>query len=558
MNSFVNFIIESGISLGLFVLLYQIFLQKETFFRMNRYFLLFAIIYSFLLPLIHLRIFDPIQNDSVLTNGQHYTVMLENVSVYGTNFSKNIADLISASNVILGLYLLGVLFFAVRFLIRIIQIGLIINRNKIKIENGIKLVTLDIEVNPFSFLSYVFVGNNLKELPGWEKVLTHECAHIRQRHTIDVLILEIFSIVQWFNPFFWVLYKRLKENHEYLADRAVLNQDGNKKLYRQVLLNHSIRRFFNVTNSFNYSLKKRIMMMSRLRSSRLSSIKVTSGVLLAVLLMLVFASEESEAYYNDFKLSKSITLPFNFDESLVPFNETEDYIAQQTEPLEESPIEKPESEKSVSDQTRETPETKTGQPDNQTSPIELQGDDSNEDIGVIQPVLNETAPSLENNFNDNTKPLDELALGGLEDATSKTNEEINIPIENENPMLNEETATDLAKTPKKEKEGSPVFVVVEEMPEFPGGQEALLKYLSKEVNYPVVAQEAGIEGQVLLNFIVDKDGSVAHTTVLHGVDDYLDKEALRVVNSLPKWKPGKQAGEPVAVSYTIPISFVLQ
>lgn len=111
---------------------------------------------------------------------------------------------------------------------------------------------------------------------------------------------------------------------------------------------------------------------------------------------------------------------------------------------------------------------------------------------------------------------------------------------------------------EEEKEETPVFFIVEEMPDFPGGQLALRKFIAQAIKYPVIAQENGIQGKVFVNFVVEKDGSVTKATISRGVDPSLDKEALRVVNSLPKWKPGKQGGKPVRVSYTVPINFVLQ
>jgi protein TonB len=96
------------------------------------------------------------------------------------------------------------------------------------------------------------------------------------------------------------------------------------------------------------------------------------------------------------------------------------------------------------------------------------------------------------------------------------------------------------------------------MPEFPGGELALRKFIANAIKYPVIAQENGIQGKVYVNFVVDKDGSITAAKIARGVDSSLDKEALRVVNSLPKWKPGMQRGKPVKVSYTVPISFVLQ
>ncbi len=111
---------------------------------------------------------------------------------------------------------------------------------------------------------------------------------------------------------------------------------------------------------------------------------------------------------------------------------------------------------------------------------------------------------------------------------------------------------------EKEEEEAQVFFIVEEMPEFPGGEAALRRFIAEAIKYPVIAQENGIQGKVYVTFVVDKDGGISEAKIARGVDPSLDKEALRVVNSLPKWKPGKQRGKPVRVSYTVPISFVLQ
>jgi len=111
---------------------------------------------------------------------------------------------------------------------------------------------------------------------------------------------------------------------------------------------------------------------------------------------------------------------------------------------------------------------------------------------------------------------------------------------------------------EKEEEEAQVFFIVEEMPEFPGGEAALRRFIAEAIKYPVIAQENGIQGKVYVTFVVDKDGGISEAKIARGVDPSLDKEALRVVNSLPKWKPGKQRGKPVKVSYTVPISFVLQ
>ncbi len=107
-------------------------------------------------------------------------------------------------------------------------------------------------------------------------------------------------------------------------------------------------------------------------------------------------------------------------------------------------------------------------------------------------------------------------------------------------------------------EETKVFDVVEEMPQFPGGQAALLEYLAKNIKYPVVAEENGVQGRVIVTFVVERDGSITDVRVVKSVDPSLDKEAARVVKSMPKWQPGKQNGSAVRVKYTVPVQFRLQ
>lgn len=113
--------------------------------------------------------------------------------------------------------------------------------------------------------------------------------------------------------------------------------------------------------------------------------------------------------------------------------------------------------------------------------------------------------------------------------------------------------------PVEEEEEEVIFVVVESMPEFPGGQQAMMRYIGENIKYPVIAQENGIQGRVICQFVIEKDGKVTDIQVVRSSGEpSLDKEAVRVINSMPKWKPGKQRGKPVRVKYTIPVNFRLQ
>ena len=111
---------------------------------------------------------------------------------------------------------------------------------------------------------------------------------------------------------------------------------------------------------------------------------------------------------------------------------------------------------------------------------------------------------------------------------------------------------------EEEVEEQQIFQVVEEMPEFPGGMAECMKFLGKNIKYPTISQENGVQGRVIVQFVVNRDGSIVDPVVVRGVDPYLDKEALRVIQMMPKWKPGKQRGKAVRVKYTVPVMFRLQ
>ena len=138
--------------------------------------------------------------------------------------------------------------------------------------------------------------------------------------------------------------------------------------------------------------------------------------------------------------------------------------------------------------------------------------------------------------------------------------ELDEELDIEDTEMDDETEIDFSDLAmdEEESEDAPVFFIVEDMPEFPGGEAALRKYIAQSVKYPVIAQENGIQGRVYVSFVVNTKGKVTDVKIARGVDPNLDKEAIRVVNAMPAWKPGKQRGKAVKVSYTVPINFVLQ
>lgn len=123
--------------------------------------------------------------------------------------------------------------------------------------------------------------------------------------------------------------------------------------------------------------------------------------------------------------------------------------------------------------------------------------------------------------------------------------------------MNSTDGIELVELPVEIRDPEETFTIVEEMPEFPGGDAALMRYLAKSVRYPVIAEQNNIQGRVYIQFVINTNGEVTNAIVLRGVDPSLDKEAIRVVENMPNWKPGKQRNKPVRVSFTVPINFVL-
>lgn len=154
-------------------------------------------------------------------------------------------------------------------------------------------------------------------------------------------------------------------------------------------------------------------------------------------------------------------------------------------------------------------------------------------------------------------PVVTEVLNVVEDDVDLEQQEIASSEDSQN-AVQQETFVAPAVVEEEEESAQQIFTVVEEMPKFPGGDAELLKFIAKSIKYPVIAQENGIQGRVICSFVVNRDGTVVDAEVLRGVDPSLDKEALRVISTMPKWTPGKQRGKPVRVKYTVPITFRLQ
>jgi len=318
MAKFLIYLFESGLCLTLFYLGYIIFFRKETYFTFNRVYLIGAMVLALIMPLSSVSI-DSIQSsilsetifkvgqfrsyyeELILLTDPDYAVSHENdkLSTFFAGSKSETAlrqeqkkSSFSLIKVFYYAYLIGLLFFMVRLIALMIQLARTIHRNQTIKEKDYTLVLLSDEVPSFSFLRWIFINKEALSNSEFEQVLEHEKVHVKQKHTVDLLLAHIIITFQWFNPLTWRIQKSIKSCHEYIADRHVLNQGHKLFDYQSLLLSQLISiRSVELVNNFNLlSIKKRIAMMNKIKSGRLAKLKAIVVLPLLAVVFLFFAN----------------------------------------------------------------------------------------------------------------------------------------------------------------------------------------------------------------------------------------------------------------------------
>lgn len=290
MNELFRYLIQSSVCLVALYTVYWLFLSKDTFFTINRIYLILTALFSLIIPLFSFRL---------LTSGTMTPVMifLEPVLITPEKIETLTASHLSWIEAIGIVYLTGVVIFSLRFLIQLLQLWLVIHKNGITQRESMRLVFVDKGYSPFSFFNMIYIKRELSEDEQLEAILQHEQVHIRQYHSIDLILIEILTIVQWFNPFVWLLQRSLKSLHEFLADEGVMKFGFTMREYQQLIFDQTLgKQINNLTNNFNVSLiKKRMIMMTKSRSRKAARMKFIF-VLPALFLTLAFFSSASSIY----------------------------------------------------------------------------------------------------------------------------------------------------------------------------------------------------------------------------------------------------------------------
>lgn len=514
-----TYIIKSSVILAVLYLYYLLVLRRQTLFVVNRYYLLATMLLSVILPFIHI---DLSSSDNMPD------IVLPTVLIYVNNVGNYSPDIASPEpmNNITFIYVLGILFFSIKYvwaLIQVIQLRFTFPGKKIK---RLRIIFLPENTATFSFFTYIFLSKKNLTRENLKNIFEHEKIHVRQMHSLDLLVAETLCILNWYNPLFWLIKSAILQNHEYIADQQVIRrfQTGS---YLLLLVNQTFKGAFSFTNYFCCSnLKKRMIMMTKKQTQKYRIINLLPAIMIVGVLFFGFSCQSTTENNKEGNVSTKANADdvFVITEEMPEFSEgsVQEWIAKNVKYPEEA-MKKAIQGKVYVQFIIETDGTVS-------NPEIIRGRDSLLDNEALRVM----------NLMPKWKPGKQR---GKEVRVSYT-----LPI---NFALSAPDAPQTTNSDHMED----VFVVVEQMPEFSQGDVKL--WLSKNIKYPLIALENGIKGKVYIQFIVEKDGSLTNMKVARGVDAALDKEAVRVISTMPKWKPGKQRGKAVRVSYTLPVVFEL-
>ena len=586
MEAFALYLLKSVIWLSGFALVFILFLKNERFFLLNRLYLIAGVLTSFLFPLVsvHYTVVMPvirnIQTDTSIVAG------IQNIS------NKNTTDV---GLMLMTLYLAGVLFVVSMIIKQSKSILNAIKKAEIIASHPVKLIRTAEYTFSFSFFSYVFVNPSITDVETKE-IVNHELVHIRQRHWFDLVLVEMLCMLQWFNPLVWIYFRFIRQNHEYLADEVALQRTSNPAIYRATLLNQIVGSpVVSLANSFNYSLNsKRFKMMKNIISSPYRRMKIL--LILPVFAIVLYSFAKPEYIYTnvDNTSGKNDTVA-----SVLTKEVKGTVIQPDGTPLQGATI----LVKGTSEGTSADAKgffRLENVPDEGLLVITYVGFKSK----VVKPVftgemtikmVRDTVKYLNANIstppplppppppNDGANmipppppPLPSyLKIRGgygspppliVVDGIVTSDIDIN-KIDPETigsiKVLKDEPA--IEKYGEKAKDGvieittKKIAVVIEELPEFPGGgKEAMVAWISQNLKYPGEAVKDKITGKVNVDFMVSSTGKVKNVQVTKPVNPLLDVEAKRVISNMPDWKPGSQAGKPVNVQIMVPVEFKLQ
>jgi len=537
------FIYEGKVALLLvaFYLLFKVLLSRETFHRLNRIILLGTSLLAFVLPfcvITYTREVSAAEASRMMTSisieAMPPELLLDGPTIWPWLM------------LVWGLGALAVLFKNIWSMLSIAR--LLRSSNSMSGSRRAKIHILDKELTPFSWMGHIVLSRKDFEENG-NVIITHERAHIRLAHSIDNLLMLPVLLLQWFNPAVWLLMRDLREIHEFEADESVLASGVNAKEYQLLLIKKAVgKRYYSIANSLNHSkLKNRISMMLSKKSSVASRCKALSLLLVVGISLAATAQVNPVLRVNEAVSSDDNGKEKSEKEALTLFmNADGSFLVKGTIlTLDGLKMNKADAVTIVIDENvkqEDVAKVKEFLREHNVLKINLIKAETNKEITSLS--VNElTSP----NIMIDGVVSDENALKNL---NPETIDEVKVDKDKNSIIIT--TKARESETAAHEEE----FVVVEEMPQFPGGNEAMQKYIAENLKYPKTAIK-GEQGRVIVSFVINKRGKVGDVKLIRSVSPELDAEAVRVIQGMPDWIPGKQRGKAVNVRYTIPIVFKL-
>ncbi|MBR4854120.1 MAG: TonB family protein [Alistipes sp.] len=541
---------HSALCLAALYIIYKAAMSYETLHRLNRVVLLGSLAVSALLPLCKIKITEEVEAEWVECNN-FYLPDSETISAVEAVEPFDYAGLLKSVAAVV--FLLGLAFMVVRLVMSTLSVWRLIRSGRVEwLEDGISLTVVDKLPSPFSYFGHIVVAeSDLAE--NRDLILEHELAHIRLHHSWDVLAVDLALIVWWFNPALWLLRRELQSLHEYQADDSVLRRGVDAKTYQLLLIKRAVgSRLYSIANCLNHSnLKNRITMMCKKKSSRWSAAKL---LFVLPLVALSLAATATTVY---------VTVD-NIDESKVKQksenNQTQSRIEERTFDTEVVKDDKfalspagserynlVPAEANVATQQSEKREIKGKVVDEQGKPIG----------GVFVLIKNKpfgAATDSEGDFGG-LKVTDgdylEISHVGYERQEVAVKGRSSFTIFLKTKIYTTETAAEVS--------SEPAVLKAEVMPKFMGGDlNKFRNWVQMHIKYPKVAQEQGIQGRVIAEFVIEKDGKVSFSKIMESPHESLSAEIEGAIRHSPNWTPGTNGGKPVRVKMHIPVNFAMR
>ena len=545
---------HSALCLAALYIIYKAAMSNETMHRLNRVVLLGIVALSALLPLCEIKIKEEVEVELVECNNFYLpdaqAISTAEMVVTEVEPFDYLGLLKSAA---IGLFLLGVVFMLVRLAMSVFSVWRMIQSGRVEyLKDDVTLTVVDNLPSPFSYFGHIVVAeSDLKE--NRDLILAHELAHIRLRHSWDVLFVDLALCVWWFNPAMWLLRRELQSLHEYQADKAVLDSGVDAKTYQLLLIKRAVgARLHSIANCLNHSnLKNRITMMCKKSSSRWAAAKL---LLVLPLVVLSLAATATTVY---------VTVD-NIDESKVKQNsqnnQTNVRFEERTFDTEVVKDDKFALSPAGSERYNLVP-AEANVATQQSEKREIKGkivDEQGKPIGnVFVLVKNSNMGSITDSDGQ---------FAGLEVTDDDYLEISHVGYESQQVAVKGKSSFNITLktriyTTETDAEVSSESVVLkaEVMPKFMGGDlNKFRNWVQMHIKYPKVAQEQVIQGRVIAEFIIEKDGKLTFSKIMESPHESLSAEVEGAIRLSPNWTPGANGGKPVRVKMHIPVNFAIR